>query len=44
MMICGWMFIISNHGIKCLYKLVQFEPCDSMFKVISEIMAHWFDV
>ena len=41
-MICALMFVISNHyGINCLSNLLQFEPCDGMFQVISEIMAHW---
>ena len=44
-MICALMFIISNHyGIKCLSNLLQLEPCNVMFKVISDIMAHWYDV
>ena len=37
-MICALMSIISNHyGIKCLSNLQQLEPCNVMFKVISEI-------
>ena len=36
-MICTFMFIISNHyGIICLSYLLQFEPCNFMFKMISE--------
>ena len=43
-MICALMFIISNHyGIKCLSNLLQLEPCNVMFKVISDIMAQWYD-
>ena len=43
--ICALMFIISNHyGIKCLSNLLQLEPCNVMFKVISDIMAHWYDM
>ena len=35
------MFIISNHcGIKYLCNLIQLEPCNVMFKVISYTMAH----
>ena len=38
---CAFMFIISNHyGIKCVSNLLQLEPCNDMFKVISDIMAH----
>ena len=41
-MICT-MFVISNHyGIKCLINLLQLEPCNGMFNVISVIMAHWY--
>ena len=44
-MICALMFIISNHyGISCLCNLLQLEPCNVMFKVISDIMAHWYDM
>ena len=42
-MICALMFIISNHyGIKCLSNLQQLEPCNVMFKVISDMWAHWY--
>ena len=43
-MICVCMFIISNHEIKYLSNLLQLEPCDGMFKVISDIMPHWYDL
>ena len=44
-MICALMFIIRNHyGIKGLSNLLQLEPCNVMFKVISDIMAHWYDL
>ena len=44
-MICALMFIISNHyGISCLCNLLQLEPCNVMFKVISDIMEHWYDL
>ena len=44
-MICALMFIISNHyGIKCLSNLLQLEPCNDMFKVISDIIPHWYDL
>ena len=39
---CALMFIMSNHyGTKCR---LQLEPCKVMFKVISDIMAHWYDI
>ena len=39
------MFIISNQqGINCLSSLLQVEPRNVMFKVISDIMAHWYDM
>ena len=35
------MFNISNHyGIKSLNNPLHLEPCNVMFKVISDIMAH----
>ena len=44
MKIYTMMFIISYHyGIKCLH-LLQLEPCNFMFKVISDITAHWYDL
>ena len=43
-MISALKFIISNHyRIKCLTHLLQFKPCNVMFKVNSFIMAHWYD-
>ena len=34
------MFIISYHdGIKCLRNLLQLEPCNVIFKVISDIVV-----
>ena len=37
------MFIISNHyGRKCISMLLQLEPCNDIFKVILDIMAHWY--
>ena len=42
---CALMFIISNHyERKCLSNLLQSEPCSDMFKVISDIMAHWYEI
>ena len=44
-MIRSLMFIISNHyGIKCLSNLLQLEPCIVMFKVISDELAHLYDM
>ena len=44
-MICSLMFIINNHyGLKCLNNLLQLEPCNVMFTVISDIMAHCYDL
>ena len=41
---CALMFIMSNHyGRKCLSNLLQLEPCNDMFKVISD-MAHCYDL
>ena len=35
---------VYNYGIKCHSNLLQLEPCTAMFKVISDIMAHWYDM
>ena len=44
-MICAFMFIISNHyGINCLINLLQLDTCNVMFKVISNIIPHWYDL
>ena len=41
---CALMLIISNHyGRNCLSNLLQLEPCNDMLKVISDIMAHWYE-
>ena len=41
--ICVMMFIISYHnGIKHLSYLLQLVPCNVMFYVISDILAHWY--
>ena len=43
-MICALMFIIRNHlGIKCVSNVLQLEPCNVAFKVISDTMAYWYD-
>ena len=36
--------LISNLRIKCLCNLLQLEQCNVMFKVISHIMPHWYDL
>ena len=39
------MFIINYHyGIKSFSNLLQLEPCNDMFKDISDIIAHWHDM
>ena len=44
-MICSLTLIICNHyGIKCLCNRLQLEPWNVMFKVISDIMADWYDM
>ena len=43
-MIGALMFMINNHyGTKCRCNLLHLEPCNLMFKVISDIMEHWYD-
>ena len=42
---CVLMFIISNYyWIICVSNLVQIEQCNDMFKAISDIMAHCYDM
>ena len=42
---CALMFIMRNfNGIKYLCHLLQLEPCNDMFKVISDIMEHSYDM
>ena len=42
-MICALKLIINyRHGIKCLCNLLYLEPCNVMFKLISDIMVHWY--
>ena len=44
-MISALMFIISNHnGIECFRNLLQLEPSNVVFKVIYDVMAHWYDL
>ena len=41
----AFMFIISNHyGTTCGSKLVHLEPCNDTLKVISDIMAHCYNM
>ena len=35
---------VYHYGIECLSNRLQWEPCSVMFKVISDIMAHWYDI
>ena len=43
--LCALMFIISNHyGIKYLSNLQQLESCNIMYKGISYIMVHLYDL
>ena len=42
---CTFMLIISNqYERNCLSTPLQLQPYDVMFKVISDIMAHWRDL
>ena len=42
---CALMFIMSNHyGRKCVNNLLQLEPWNDMFIVISDMMAHCYDM
>ena len=43
---CALMFMISNHyGTNCLSNLLlQLSPCNDMIKVISDKMAHWYEM
>ena len=44
-MICALMYIISyHHRIKYLCNLLQLKPSNVMFKVISDIMEHSYDL
>ena len=44
-MISAFMLTISNdYGIKCFRNLLQLEPCNVMFKLISDMMTHWYDM
>ena len=44
-MSCASMFIIIHHyGRKCLNFLLQLEPCNVMFKVISHLMGQWHEM
>ena len=42
---CALMHIISNHyGRKCVSNLLQLEPWNDVFNVISDIMVHWYEM
>ena len=32
-----------HDGRKCLSNLLQLEPCNDQFNVISDVMAYWYD-
>ena len=36
--------LVQSFGIKCLSNLLQLEPCNVMFKLMSDMMAHWYDL
>ena len=37
-------FMNNHHGRKFLTTFIHFELCSAMFKVISDIMAHWYAI
>ena len=41
---CNDVYHSNDYGIKCLRNLLRLEPCNIMFKVISDKMAHWYDL
>ena len=42
---CALMFTKRNHdGIKCHCNLFQLEQFNVMFKVISDLMTHWYEM
>ena len=44
-MICALKFNMSNHyGRKCFSNLLQLQPCNDMFEVISDVMAQWYEM
>ena len=42
---CYKIRIVVYHELsKCVSNLLQLEPCNDIFKVISDIMAQWYDM
>ena len=41
---CALFIIINHYGSQCLSILKQLEPCSDMYKVISDVMAHWYEM
>ena len=42
---CALMFILSNnYGTKYHCILLQLEQCSDLFKVISDRIAHWYEM
>ena len=42
---CALMFVMCNHyRRKCPSNLLQLEKCSDLLKVISDIMAHSYDL
>ena len=42
--LCIMLIKSKQYGIKCLSNILQSEQCNVIFKVISEIMAHWYEM
>ena len=42
--LCIDVYHSNYYGMKCVTNLEQLEPCNNMFKVISDIMAHCYDM
>ena len=41
---CIFFLRCNHYGITFLCNLLQVEQCNVMFNVISDIMAHWFEM
>ena len=39
-----WCLSSYHYGVKSLSNLLLIEPCIVMLKVISDIIAHWYDM
>ena len=42
--LCIDVYHKQHYGIKCVSNLIQLEPCNDMFKVISDIIARCCDM